>query len=71
MNIQKYNKDQLKELDTRGYKIIPCKEDEQKGIYDTLKADKRCARAGYIFNKDNEKIFFVLTKERVKTNEKV
>lgn len=68
MNVQKYNKEQLQELGVRNYKIIPCDEKEQRDIYDTLKLNKRCARAGFIYNKDNEKIYFVLTKEREAKN---
>ena len=64
MNVQKYNKDQLKELSTCNYMIIPCRENEQESIYNKLKSDKKCARAGFIYNKDNEKISFVLTKEK-------
>lgn len=64
MDVRSYTKDLLKELGDKGYKIIPCTQDEQEGIFSTVRASGRCSRAGWIRNKEGEKIFFVLVKDR-------
>lgn len=66
MDVRSYTKDLLRELGAKGYMIIPCTQEEQEEIFTTLRSNGRCARAGYIYNKEHEKIFFVLTKNRSK-----
>lgn len=51
----------------QGYKVVPCEsEEEALQVKDILKADKRCAQAGWIKNKEDKIIYFVLTKNRNK-----
>lgn len=67
MAIPKWNKQGLKWMDEQGYKIVPCKDEkEAEETRDFLKANKRCAQAGFIVNKEGKDIYFVLTKERGK-----
>ena len=64
MALPKWSKDELIDYGNRGYKICPCKsEEEANEIKAVLKENKRCAQAGRTF-KDNKESFFVLTKER-------
>lgn len=65
--MQKWNKNGLKYMDGQGYKIVPCEDEEEaEKVKQTLKANKRCAQAGYIINREGKVIYFVLTKERNK-----
>ena len=49
----------------QGYKVVPCESEEEAiKVKELLKADKRCAQAGWIINKENKTIYFVLTKNR-------
>lgn len=66
MDVRSYTKDLLKELGDKGYSIIPCKPEEQEDIFYSLRSQGKCARAGYIYNQDHIKIYFVLTKSRGK-----
>lgn len=65
MALPKWTKKDLIEMDEEGYWIIPCKdEDETNEVKSICKKYGRCAQSGRIFNKDNEEIFFVCTKDR-------
>lgn len=67
MALQKWYKKGLLEMDKQGYKIVPCKsEKEAIKVKDIYKQNKRCSQAGYILNKHNEPVYFVLTKFRTK-----
>lgn len=64
MYIHKPNKDNLRELGKRGYKVVVCKDEkEREEVYNTLKQNGCCARAAEIKNKEGKTILFVLTKE--------
>lgn len=63
--LSKWLRKDLEQAQKEGYQICPCKsEDEALQVKDTLKADKRCAQCGYIVNKENYVVYFVITKER-------
>lgn len=65
MALPKWTKKDLLEMDELGYWIIPCKDEQEAiDIKDICKKYGRCAQNGRIFNRDNEEIFFVLTKDR-------
>lgn len=50
-----------------GYKICPCKdEDEALEVKKVLKENTKCAQAGYILDKEGNKKYFVITRDRVK-----
>lgn len=67
MYIHRLNKENLVELGTQGYRVVVCKdEEEQLGIYNTLKRNGRCARAALVKNREGQKISIILTKEREK-----
>lgn len=67
MYIHKPNKDNLRELDKQGYKVVVCKDEkEREEIYNVLKQNGRCARAAEIKNTEGKTILFVLTKENNK-----
>lgn len=64
MVLKKYSKKELKKFDEQGYMIVPCKDEgEALEVKMVLKDNKRCAQAGYIVNKENKDIYFVLTKK--------
>lgn len=65
MAVKKFNRKWLLEKDEEGYKIVPCKdENETEVVSKVLKANGRCARAGFCTNKDNKEIYFVVTKAK-------
>ena len=67
MALQRWNKKGLIWMGEQGYKVVPCKnEQEVSEIKNILKANKRCAQTGWIMNKENKVIYFVLTKQRNK-----
>lgn len=67
MSLPKWSKNGLISMGKEGYKVIPCdSEEEALNIKEELKASKRCAQAGYIINKENKVIYFVLTKNKNK-----
>lgn len=65
MRIPKWSKRDLKIMDEQGYKVVPCKNAEEvEEVYKVLKENKRCAQVGYIVNRENVDVYFVITKER-------
>lgn len=71
MSLPKWSKKDLQYMDGEGYKIVPCEnETEALQVKSTLRENGRCAQAGYIVNKENKDIYFVLTKERSKPKKK-
>lgn len=65
MRIPKWSKRDLKIMDAHGYKVVPCKDAEEvEGVYNYLKKNKKCAQVGYIVNRENVDVYFVITKER-------
>lgn len=65
MEILRWSDRDLMIMKERGYKVCPCKDAEEvEAVYEVLKANKRCAQVGYRLSKDNQSMFFVLTKER-------
>lgn len=71
MKIPKWSKRDLTIMGAQGYKVVPCKDAEEvESVYTTLKENKRCAQVGHIVNRDNEVVFFVITKERGKSGAK-
>lgn len=65
MAIPKWSEKDLMWAKDEGFKIIKCSsEEEVEEIKHTLKMNKRCVRSGRIVNKENQDVFFVLTKER-------
>lgn len=68
MALQKWYKKGLQYMGTQGYKVIPCDtEEEAIEIKEYLKQNKRCAQAGYVINRENKTIYFVLTKNKNNT----
>lgn len=63
MSLEKWSKKDLIGKRDAGYKIIYC-DDETKAlsVKETLKKNKRCARAGYTLNRFGDIVCFVLTK---------
>lgn len=65
MKIPKWSKRDLLIMGSKGYSVVPCKDaKETEQVYNTLKANKRCAQVGYAINKENKEVFFVCTKKK-------
>lgn len=65
MSIYKWTKNALVKMKEQNYVIIPCKsEKETEQIKSQLKENKRRSQGGYAINKDNKKVYFVLTKKK-------
>lgn len=67
MSLPKWSKNDLLSMKDSGYKIIKCDSElEAEDIKHTLRINRRCAQSGRIVDKDNNSVFFVVTKEREK-----
>ena len=65
MRIPKWSKRDLQVMGAKGYTVVPCKdEQETEQVFNTLKANKRCAQAGHVVNKEGKVVFFVCTKKK-------
>lgn len=67
MTLPKWTVKDLKWADSKGYKIVKCKDEQETlAFMQALKYARRCVQGGRIFDKDNNEVFFVITKHRGK-----
>lgn len=67
MELYKWTKQSLINMDREGYKIMACDSGEEALKLKALaKEDKKCSQAGYVINRENKTIYFVLIKNRNK-----
>jgi len=67
MELVRYYEKELRDYDSKGYKIIRCSSvEEALDIKETLKLNKKCAQAGKYVRSNGSVDYFVLTKERAK-----
>lgn len=70
VSLAKWTIRDLEFMNEDGYGIIPAKnEKEALSIRNALKQQKKNAQAGYIMNKDNKVVCFVVTRDRKTKNE--
>lgn len=65
MALPKWNKKDLEWMSNDGYKIVPCKDEEEAlEVKRVLKVNNRCAQAGRYITESGKEKYFVCTRER-------